>query len=337
MGSFKQKLLRMKLLTVLSLSLGVLATSAKECEKNPTPCSDLHDIAKIICKNGEECTLENGDLTADENLDYLLKDPISDIDLDLCIKKCEEQNNTASLNKCEYYRWGNDRDHNSNCSLQTSCGSPDPWCDESNYHCSTGQIGCTEEGEPEPKSCSLSEATVYTKNKFHVVCLDLSGLVGEINIYDDTMIGNIPPNTVCMTSRRCAAWPEQDYTPKADYYRKLAVYCDGTDGSWQVREDSGSADLSGEMIKTKTTIVEQDCSSANDPCPNLNLSHIGDPGFSLICDYPLQDNTLSDPNSCILLCDNHWTMAIDCGLSEMGDKTWLDDWGDVVIDNDIKC
>merc|ERR1712123_407679 len=126
MGSFKQKLLTMKLLTVLSLSLGVLATSAKDCEKNPTPCSDLHDIAKIICKNGEECTLENGDLTAD-----------------LCIKKCEEQNNTASLNKCEYYRWGNDRDHNSYCSLQTSCGSPDPRCDESNYHCSTGRIGCT--------------------------------------------------------------------------------------------------------------------------------------------------------------------------------------------------
>ena len=51
---------------------------------------------------------------------------------------------------------------------------------------------------------------------------------------------------------RCAAWNEQDGTPEADYYRKLAVYCDGTDGSWKAKDDSGSADFSGKMIATRT-------------------------------------------------------------------------------------
>ena len=91
------------------------------------------------------------------------------------------------------------------------------------------------------------------------------------------------------------------------------------------------------MISVPGTMVEQECDSIGDPCPDLTLTHTGQSGFSLICDNQLEGNTLKDPNSCILLCDNHWTMAIECGLSEEGDKTWLDDWGEVVTDQDIKC
>ena len=66
----------------------------------------------------------------------------------------------------------------------------------------TGQIGCTDDGEPDPIPCSLTTPTEYNKDKFHVICIDMSGSVGEINIYNPDMIAVIPPGTVCITSRK---------------------------------------------------------------------------------------------------------------------------------------
>ena len=119
----------------------------------------------------------------------------------------------------------------------------------------------------------------------------------------------------------------------APYYRTLAVNCNGTDGTWNAMDGTGSTEESGSMIEGDTTIVEPTCPTSTAPCDPLTLTHMDQAGFNLICDNPLEaGSVLQDGNSCILLCDNHLTMSISCGLSDEGDKTWLADDGTVLVD-----
>ena len=134
---------------------------------------------------------------------------------------------------------------------------------------------------------------------------------------------------------RCAAWSEEDNSPDSYYYRKLAVVCGGG-GGWVVANNTGSSEASQAMIQDNS-LLEPSCATVSDPCPTIELSHTGDPGFSIICDNPIEGSTLAYPNKCIVLCDNHWAMDIECGMADTGDKTWLNDWGEIITDQDIKC
>merc|ERR1712179_698434 len=78
----------------------------------------------------------------------------------------------------------------------------------------------------EVSPCSLTKAE-WTHDKFHVFCRDPQG--HDINIYmEDFMDENIAHRTVCQTVRKCASWDENSDDEHATYYRKLAVFCDGT-------------------------------------------------------------------------------------------------------------
>merc|ERR1711892_397523 len=113
--------------------------------------------------------------------------------------------------------------------------------------------------------------------------------------------------------------------------------CDGTSGAWVAREYTGDSTLSGEMIAETNKIAEPVCPNR---CEDLKLSsYANQPWADLICDLPLKDGTtLADSeedgtNSCILLCDNHMHMSIDCGFTGNGEKHWHDIHGVVLTED----
>ena len=124
------------------------------------------------------------------------------------------------------------------------------------------------------------------------------------------------------------------------YYRKLAVMCDPSTGTWIAREDTGSAEESAKMVEEQGKIAEPECAVRCDP---LQLTKYAEQDWAdLICQSPLTDGSLVDteedgPNSCILLCDNHLHLTIDCGFTGMGEKHWHDSHGTVLEDKDIVC
>jgi len=134
---------------------------------------------------------------------------------------------------------------------------------------------------------------------------------------------------------KCAAWNETDGTADATYYRKLAVFCDGTDGTWKAENNTGKADLTEAMIAESNKITEQPCGATCDP---IILDAYQDQWWAdLICQNPMEDKTLREPNSCVLLCDNHLKMTIDCEYDAEGEKEWRNADGEVLTGQDIKC
>ena len=90
------------------------------------------------------------------------------------------------------------------------------------------------------------------------------------------------------------------------------------------------------MIENQGRITEQDCDAK---CPNLTLStYLTQYWADLVCDNPLVEHTLVEPNSCILLCDNHLKTTIDCEYDDQGIKAWRDqDGGEIEDESDIAC
>eukprot|EP00091_Calanus_sinicus_P017074 TRINITY_DN36855_c0_g1_i1.p3 TRINITY_DN36855_c0_g1~~TRINITY_DN36855_c0_g1_i1.p3 ORF type:complete len:104 (-),score=34.08 TRINITY_DN36855_c0_g1_i1:32-343(-) len=102
-------------------------------------------------------------------------------------------------------------------------------------------------------------------------------------------------------------------------------------------EKTGSSELSAGMIGEDGTIIEPECTSACQPL--LLTEYAKDDWADLICDEPLpEDDTLRPPNSCILLCDNHLKMSIDCVLTGEGEREWQKgDGTPIEEDEDVKC
>jgi hypothetical protein len=90
------------------------------------------------------------------------------------------------------------------------------------------------------------------------------------------------------------------------------------------------------MVEGGTTIDEPACPTI---CKPLPLTKYAEQDWAdLICDSPLSvGNILEDGNSCILLCDNHLKMSIDCGFTGMGEKHWHDGHGALLDDEKIIC
>ena len=84
------------------------------------------------------------------------------------------------------------------CSLQTTC-PPRSTCDPIAKHCTSGQLGCSDDCQAN-SPCSLTKAA-WKHDKFHVVCTDPHG--HDINIYmDEVKDKRITPGTVCQTVRK---------------------------------------------------------------------------------------------------------------------------------------
>jgi len=345
---------------VLLLSSFVLAIYGLGCEDNCDTCTDEHDIATISCdvaKTG--CSIANSagynNETETEKVDNLLGEPkIETITADECRQKCQYQAETDgtpnapdSAKFCNFFRWEMGHEATAmkaakptTCSLQTTCPVSSDHC-RTNF-CVSGQLGCSDNCE-DLTPCTLSTPTVWTHDKFHVICTDPNDVDGDVNIYSEEDIKEIANGTICNTIRKCSEWVEDVDTPTPEdsaYYLKLAVEC--VNGKWATRDDAGSQAGSEAMIGDGTKIEEQECPAK---CLELDLENAD---FSnqwwadLVCDHPLEGTKLVEPNSCILLCDNHLSKTIDCKYNEdvetaQGDKIWQDSHGTKLEAEDIKC
>jgi len=311
-----------RILATIILSSSRLAKGQEACDHDLPPFTKTADIGNIHCYNGD-CEIESS-----LDLDYLLKG-LTEIDEYVCASKCKEQSKHGDSVECIYFRYDKAIHPRvtTDCSLQTTCSPPDAKCGESkDTPCVTGNINCLSD-----KFCELSSATQYDSTKFHLICFDK---YTEVNVYDEAIaVKEIAVGTTCRTSRKCEAWNEAN--DDSLYSNELAITC-SPEGTWVAAENTGNAGLSASMFNDTTKMIEEpDCSTKNDPCPDLQLPQASQ--LALMCANPLENNVLTGQNSCILLCDNSLKMTIQCGLSDEGKKAWLNDWGEVVQADQIKC
>merc|ERR1719481_325545 len=325
----------MNVLVAVFTSSILAALATKECNPHFDACDKIGDITTILCSD-DKCHLEE----ENQDLDYLVEG-LTTLDADTCRMKCKEQKDEVDDNaanateKCQFFRFEMGHSLDTRCSLQTECGEGDQYCGKP--YCVSGELGCDDEGN-EIQDCSLTSPTEWNSNKFHVICTDVH--YGDVNIYSQDTAGNpIPGGTVCSTVRMCSAWDSQ--TEDETYYRKLAVMCNGKTGEWVARDDTGSKEESGKMVEEQGKIAEPECPVR---CEELELTKYAEQSWAdLICDFPLTDgNKLVDTeedgtNSCILLCDNHLQMSIDCGFIGEGEKHWHDIHGTELKDETIIC
>jgi len=330
------KVLLFSFLALLPLSF------ATECDVHCDACDGDADIAIIKCK-GKNCEVISK-LTDEQegeiDMNYLNdpENPIEDLTPEICRAKCQEQSEHGDgdgTKNCIFFHWQEDHEEDTEkkCSLQTTC-PPRSTCDPIAKHCTSGQLGCSDDCQ-EVRPCSLTEAT-WTHDKFHVFCTDPRG--HDINIYmDNVKDKKIANGTVCQTVRKCAEWNEITEDVHATYYRKLAVFCNATEGTWTVMPDTGSQALSQAMISDKEgTITEQGCPAT---CDDITLSTYESQWWAdLICENPLVNNVLTPPNHCVLLCDNSLKKTIDCEYDDQGEKAWRDQDGNALLqESDIAC
>jgi len=319
---------------VLFLILGATSkTFGEECDPNLPPCSDIHDIAKIRCDSGKQCVIEPGELDPG-HLDDLLDPDMDCIDASnahTCAKKCQQQNEKEEDKgkKCQFYRKEYDRNNNCYCSLQTISGAVDSMC--TSRTCVSGKVNCDENGSPLPTSCMIANATTYDKDKVHIACF-----TPDFNVYDPANKNKeIPAETFCTTTRKCQAW--NDTSDESLLYRLLGIECT-KEGTWVPMANTGSQEKSAALYNNVTKMfVEPECETMKQDCEPITLTHTDQHGLLLMCDYPIKDNILTYPNSCMLMCDNHFMMGIDCKMSEDGEKVWLDNYGEVVTDEKVRC
>jgi len=344
----------MKVLLISFLALLPLGL-ATVCDEHCDACDGDADIAVIKCTESG-CEVESKIPDGQDgfiNLDYLKGEPdnkIEDLTPEICRAKCQEQSDHDDVDvdgndkDCIFFHWQEEHVQNEDkkrCSLQTTC-PPRSTCDPIAKHCTSGQLGCSDDCQ-EMSPCSLTQAA-WSHDKFHVFCTDPRG--ADINIYvDDVKDKNIANGTICQTVRKCSAWDgsaTKEERGNNQYDRKLAVFCDGTNieqegkGTWTVMPDTGDQTLSQAMITDNPgTITEQECLAT---CDDITLTTYVDQWWTdLICENPLVDNVLHAPNHCVLLCDNHLEKTIDCEYDAEGDRKWRDEDGNELKETDIAC
>eukprot|EP00091_Calanus_sinicus_P018348 TRINITY_DN4153_c0_g2_i1.p1 TRINITY_DN4153_c0_g2~~TRINITY_DN4153_c0_g2_i1.p1 ORF type:complete len:138 (-),score=13.06 TRINITY_DN4153_c0_g2_i1:21-434(-) len=121
----------MKLLSVCTFLSCIFSMRSQQCNPDWRSCSNVADVATITCDNARGvCSIENGNLTLEEDLSGLVNPEFSTIDAKTCRKKCQEHADTDSANKCAFFRWNEDHSatKKTTCSLQTTC-EHDPFCD----------------------------------------------------------------------------------------------------------------------------------------------------------------------------------------------------------------
>jgi len=352
----------MKLFSVLVLACSVLSTQGEEtCDAHCEACKDTADIAKISC-DGTKCTVVNGALEDGSELDYLGDDETT-MDEKLCRIKCEDHAENVQNDQvpCKFFRYEDEHLTNAaHCSLQSECPL-DQTCERP--YCVTGELGCNDACKS-VTHCKLTKKSVWNHDKFHVICVDGEDINGDINIYEDLIANEpriIPAGTVCSTVRMCPEWSAADENENTKYKRKLAIFCDGDDGQWKAYDQScaleeAEADKescktgdevkslalisSGEILEPGCCVVDKDADGCT--CAELTDDTGNQDWADLICDHPVSPaGKVTDPNSCMLLCDNHLTKSFSCKFdikeAALGEKKWLDISGEEVTEGNVKC
>merc|ERR1719419_10736 len=353
----------MNLLYGTVISCFILAVVAKDCDQHLDKCQSIGDIANITCTQ-DPPEPQPTDTPTDPPTDAPTDEPppskspfvgeacagvpdewttangeIESIDINTCRKICRQTDTR------EFYKWDyNHSDNKAYCYLQTKCDDAVGDCLDP-FYCKSGQVDCYDDGT-EIVPCGLTKSTEYNPGEFHIICTDED--LGDINPYFDEAKGplTVPGDVKCETVRRCDAWDDQPNVNDV-YWRKAAIKCNGghddraTAGSWIQMSNTGSTDASNEMINNNLKqLKEPECGTR---CKDLTLTQFGSQYWAdLICDpaletpYTLQDK-IERTDSCMLLCDNHLKMTIDCTFMGNGEKYWNNNHGTVLTDDDVMC
>ena len=145
---------------------------------------------------------------------------------------------------------------------------------------------------------------------------------------------------------RCSEWDSGSLDQNSDeYWRKLAIECTRF-GNWARLTGADGADedydevLNG-SIESPEAPSEPNCK----PLPIEILPGVRDEeGADFLCDNDLELNEAGThleivaPNTCVLLCDFHLSMSLDCRIDEAGETKCYDDGDDDPTDpSNIYC
>ena len=127
---------------------------------------------------------------------------------------------------------------------------------------------------------------------------------------------------------RCSEWDTEGLEQTSPYWRKLAIECTRF-GTWdRLAGSDGSADDYVDVLNDRAAPTEPNCK----PLPVEILPGVlTEEGADFLCDNELtmnEDGThleIVAPNTCVLLCDFHLSMSLECQISEEGETKCYDE------------
>jgi len=212
----------------------------------------------------------------------------------------------------KYFRWeGNTTE--TRCYFLDSCahdhdGIPTHCAPFPDAPCVSGPSA--ESCDPDPGySCGPAE---WDDEGLHWKCVSKDN--SPISIYGTD---NIPAETTCWTDE-CSYWVWDDETEHAGRSKVAHVKCveeSGAEGKWETLEDDGRFLKNSEGNSILPDVAEaQDALCKCEALPT-DPENMSDPGLDLLCDHSLtEDGGIEYGNTCILLCDGHFIMNIECYL-----------------------
>merc|ERR1719427_1963498 len=320
----------MLLRTALALAL-LVHTSTADCNpnENSNSCADPDEdtICKINCPRDRECAPVDADKCTASIAD------IADLTyanvLDQCEQKCvdsKEAGSDGDINTCRFYKADNQGVlhvcslmNDQQCQDKGSCGS----------HCESGDVGC-----PSSPYGPCKGGVEYSGSPFNFACFD-------VDIYSAE---TVPEGTKCWTTERCSGWEAEGVANGTHDWRRLAIPC-GNTGTWAKTNNSGGSDedyLAVLGADGAEAPVEPTC----EPEPVL-IHHavFEEDGADFLCDTePTSDGgdpeyfQIVAPNTCILLCDFHLAMSLDCRITSQGTTGCYEDGAEAPVDpGNIYC
>ena len=219
------------------------------------------------------------------------------------------------------------------CSLMddTQCQATGPCRDP---HCVSDDVGCKDTPIP---TLGCPASFNYTDSAFHFGC-------DHCNPYSDETCkaGNKCFTTerciimfctfnlsVCVL-HRCSEWDSGSVDQSSDYWRKLAVECTRF-GTWvRLTGADGSDEDYVDVLGNDDTAPPQEPNCT--PLPVEILKGVPDEeGADFLCDKELElakdgiHLQIVAPNTCVLLCDFHLSMNLECRINDHGETKCFDE------------
>lgn len=321
------------LLVTLTL-LSFISTSIQECGENhfADSCWDDPNIATITYNSATD-SLECGNYDQAKDACTAVQPSLGGKKAeDLTGKMCEELCDVShaaggdeSL-QCEFFRW---EKFNLHCTLMNKdqCdGGPNP-CERG--ECVSGQTGCNGGDSPIPKDATCAAGVAFVAESVHWLCTHPTDYSIHINIYGGD---EVPSGTSCITAHKCKTFDTGDPDPVGDpMSNSLRVRCNATSTEKKWVQYPGSLnDVPSPtyMDANSLTLVDPLCEEKAAPI-DLNKDELQKPGVSFICEYVpnlefTQDKvTVTAPNTCALLCNQHHVLTLESELSRAGDGVWM--------------
>merc|ERR1712210_124928 len=315
MGS--RGMMTMLLSVIFCLLASTLAQDDCPANANSPSCDDPVEetICQLTCDrdSGEVCAQSDEAKCGQIGVD-VASETFPDMYPTRCKEICEASREAGSPGSiCRFYKvsnYGNEvvcsLMNDEQCTATGPCGS----------HCVSGDVGCKDTPIPGPHDCPAEFE--YTDSAFHFGC-------DHCNPYSDQ---TCEEGNKCFTTERCSEWDAAGIDPTSPYWRKLAIECTRF-GTWARLDNSGGSDEDYvDVLHDNAAPTEPNCK----PKPiEILPAVLTEEGADFLCDNELtmnEDGThleIVAPNTCVLLCDFHLSMSLECQISEEGETKCYDE------------